>query len=109
MNEVERCVKFGIGEAQVFRKKPVEVVACRYAYDPTDSLESTDSDFLNDLAAWCGGTVVWGEKGHAGIDIPTLEGTMRANPGDWIIKGVQGEFYPCKPDIFEATYEAVDE
>lgn len=39
------------------------------------------------------------------IDLSTLEGTMRANLGDWIIKGVKGEFYPCKPDIFEATYE----
>lgn len=39
--------------------------------------------------------------------IMTLEGDMLASPGDWIIKGVQGEFYPCKPDIFEATYEPV--
>lgn len=38
--------------------------------------------------------------------IQTLEGVMEARPGDWIIKGVAGEFYPCKPDIFEATYEA---
>lgn len=37
--------------------------------------------------------------------IATLEGEMQAKPGDWIIRGVQGEFYPCKPDIFEATYE----
>lgn len=41
--------------------------------------------------------------------IPTLEGPMTVTPGDWIIKGVKGEYYPCKPDIFEATYEAVDE
>lgn len=41
------------------------------------------------------------------IAINTLEGTMRAVDGDWIIRGVQGEFYPCKPDIFEATYEEV--
>lgn len=41
------------------------------------------------------------------IEIPTLEGTMTANEGDWIIKGVKGEFYPCKPDIFEQTYEKV--
>lgn len=41
------------------------------------------------------------------ICIPTLEGTMTAGAGDWIIKGIKGEFYPCKPDIFEATYEAV--
>jgi len=39
--------------------------------------------------------------------IVTLEGEMRADLGDWIIKGVKGEFYPCKPDIFEATYEEV--
>ena len=45
---------------------------------------------------------------NQGISIKTLEGVMRADPLDWIIKGVQGEFYPCKPDIFEATYEAVE-
>ena len=39
--------------------------------------------------------------------IETLEGTMRAEPGDWIITGVKGEQYPCKPDIFEATYDAM--
>ncbi len=46
-----------------------------------------------------------------GIDslfIITLEGTMEAVPGDWIIKGVKGEFYPCKPDIFAATYEPAE-
>jgi hypothetical protein len=42
------------------------------------------------------------------IIIPTLEGDMIANVGDWIIKGVKGEFYPCKPDIFEKTYEKVE-
>ena len=42
---------------------------------------------------------------HKTISIPTLEGTMAAYIGDWIIKGVNGEFYPCKPDIFEQTYE----
>lgn len=41
--------------------------------------------------------------------IGTLEGTMEARPGDWIIRGVKGEIYPCKPDIFAATYEPVDE
>ena len=40
-----------------------------------------------------------------GLKIFTLEGAMLASPGDWIIKGVKGEFYPCKPDIFAATYE----
>jgi len=43
-----------------------------------------------------------------GLIIKTLEGDMKASIGDWIIKGVQGELYPCKPDIFEATYEKVE-
>jgi hypothetical protein len=42
------------------------------------------------------------------LSIATLEGTMRADVGDWIIRGVQGEFYPCKPDVFAATYEPAD-
>jgi len=42
------------------------------------------------------------------VTIETLEGTMVALPGDWIIRGVKGEMYPCKPDIFEATYEPVE-
>ena len=42
------------------------------------------------------------------VGIHTLEGYMAVSPGDWVIKGVKGEFYPCKPDIFEATYEAVE-
>lgn len=46
-------------------------------------------------------------KNKGGIEISTLEGVMKANFGDWIIKGVNGEFYPCKPDIFEKTYEEI--
>lgn len=41
--------------------------------------------------------------------IETSEGTMKANKGDWIIRGVKGELYPCKPDVFDLTYEKVDE
>jgi hypothetical protein len=44
-----------------------------------------------------------------GLHIPTLEGLMLARQGDWIIRGVQGEIYPCKPDIFEATYEPAED
>lgn len=44
-----------------------------------------------------------------GLDIITLEGVMRADVGDWIIRGVQGELYPCKPDIFAATYEPAED
>ena len=42
------------------------------------------------------------------LEVETLEGVMVANKGDWIIKGVQGEIYPCKPDIFEQTYEPAE-
>jgi hypothetical protein len=55
------------------------------------------------ISEWCGGQ----PDNENGIAIKTLEGVMRGDMGDWIIKGVKGEFYPCKPDIFEATYESV--
>jgi hypothetical protein len=48
-----------------------------------------------------------GTPGGVRVEIRTKEGTMIADPGDWIICGIQGEFYPCKPDIFDATYEEV--
>jgi hypothetical protein len=47
-------------------------------------------------------------QGRVFVQIQTLEGTMRADEGDWIIRGVKGELYPCKPDIFEATYEPAE-
>ena len=50
-----------------------------------------------------------GFKDKGGFYIPTLEGNMKANIGDYIIKGINGEFYPCKPDIFDKTYEEVTE
>jgi hypothetical protein len=53
------------------------------------------------------GAPSWAPIPHIGLIIPTLEGNHLARENDWIIKGVAGEFYPCKPDIFEATYEAV--
>lgn len=59
------------------------------------------------LAKWCGGRAAFDAPGPC-ILIDTLEGQVRADPGDWIIRGVKGEFYPCKPDIFDATYEAVE-
>jgi hypothetical protein len=48
-------------------------------------------------------------KGKSGLIIPTLEGDHLAERGDWIIRGVLGEYYPCKPDAFEKTYEAVED
>ncbi len=78
-----------------FRKKPVVVEAVRY-----------DKNEL-EIAAWMGSDCDGAYTSDDGFVIPTLEGRMLASHGDWIIKGVKGEFYPCKPDIFEATYEAV--
>ncbi len=46
-------------------------------------------------------------KRHAWICIQTLEGKMAVSPGDWVIRGVKGEFYPCKPDIFDLTYDYI--
>lgn len=78
----------------LYRKKPVVIEAIEYI-----------GNFDHSLAAWCGGKIVGMGQGFAKIEIPTLEGTLTASPGDFIIKGVQGEFYPCNPDIFMATYE----
>jgi hypothetical protein len=62
-----------------------------------------------DVAEWCNGmlrgTMLPAEQRF--IQIYTLEGEMEARVGDWIIKGVRGEFYPCMPDVFEMTYEEV--
>jgi hypothetical protein len=89
-----------------FRKKPVVIEARQIVkQEPFAGFGQMDS--LSDLAQWCGGAPS-GDVSDGCILIPTLEGTMKASPGDWIIKGVGGEFYPCKPDIFAATYEPVE-
>lgn len=75
----------------IFRKKPVHIEAVQYT-----------GDNLADILKFVGKV-----KTGGGCRIETLEGTMEAMPGDWIIRGVKGEFYPCKPDIFTATYEPV--
>lgn len=78
-----------------YRKKPVVIEA----WQNTD-----DSEFPE----WVDDADVGREPGGV-ILIDTLEGVMRAQPGDWIIRGVKGEIYPCKPDIFAATYEHVED
>lgn len=88
-----------------FRKKPVEI----------EAVQLTGLSDWNAIASWCGGRPRAESKPSDPddvaywMDIPTLEGVMKAQPGDWIIRGVKGEFYPCKPDIFEATYEEIND
>lgn len=86
-----------------YRKKPVEIEAIQFTAD-ADVNEVEDG-----LFAWLDAELqdYWYDDENQ-IVIPTLEGEMRASVGDWIIRGVQGEFYPCKPDIFEQTYDAVE-
>lgn len=83
-----------------FRKMPFEIEAKQVAGNTTTELRHA----IIEIAEWCGG------KGFGdGVHIETLEGTMKASIGDWVIKGVAGEFYPCKPDIFAANFEPVDD
>lgn len=82
-----------------YRKKPVEVEAVQW--DGSHERQAR-------IVTWSQGAVSgWFDEVYY-LAIETLEGTMRAEVGDWIIRGVAGEFYPCKPDVFEATYEAVE-
>ena len=75
-----------------FRKKPVVI-------------EAWQNTLQGRVPAWVLDAIVRAEEGS--LIIRTLEGDMRANLNDWIIQGVSKEVYPCKPDIFAATYEAV--
>ena len=84
-----------------FKKRPVVIEAIQYRKNRIDCIEFTGKK------AYAKSTKVDGRVEEWVIVIPTLEGDMTASEGDWIIKGVEGEFYPCKPDIFEKTYEEV--
>ncbi len=84
-----------------YRKKAVEIEALQFTRNNWDEIKSFTNDTAHTLSI---------EKrinGTATCIIPTLEGHHVATEGDWIIKGIKGEFYPCKPDIFKLTYEPV--
>jgi hypothetical protein len=83
-----------------YRRKPVIVDAVRY-----DGCWSTVRDWLDELTGPQDAPITRNEDGS--LNIVTLEGAMRAEAGDYIIRGVAGEFYPCKPDIFDRVYEEV--
>lgn len=79
--------------AKKFRKKPVIIEAMRFVGN------------IDYMTQWC----PVGERADDGswFNIPTLEGDMKCSLGDWVIKGVDGEFYPCKGSIFAKTYEEI--
>jgi len=86
-----------------FRKKPIVVEAWQLPKYDDDAPEGL-VDFLHSMDN------EWEQSDKFGsIIIHTPEGDMGASEGDWIIKGIKGEFYPCKPDIFEATYQPTKE
>jgi hypothetical protein len=91
-----------------YRKKPIVIEAFKWTggsdqtEDPAWVVEAIDRGFVYSEP-------VSHVKFNTVLRINTLEGVMEAQPGDYIIKGIKGEIYPCKPDIFEATYEAVDD
>lgn len=93
---------------QKFRKKPVVIEAIQWNNlnykEISEFVGITLAPDLEYETAYLAG------KGAPifSLSIPTLEGKMKAMPNDWIIKGVNGEFYPCKPDIFEKTYDSVN-
>lgn len=84
-----------------YRKKPVVIEARQFT-----GWDAGPDACPTNLAGWAREAVMSNENGK--LVIHTLEGDMVAEKGDWIIKGVKGEFYPCKPDIFAATYEKVE-
>jgi hypothetical protein len=90
----------GADFVQRFRKRPVEI----------EAVKITDDLSIAAIFGWMSAhgvmPTVRGDARPFGLVIPTLEGDLLASSGDYVIRGVEGEFYPCKPTIFEATYEA---
>lgn len=82
-----------------YRKKPIVIEAMLW--------KGTRGSFVS-IVTFMGNKNIGVSRDFKLLDIKTLEGNMLANIGDYIIKGVKGEFYPCKPDIFEKTYELVE-
>jgi hypothetical protein len=82
-------------ERMKYRKKPVVIHALKYIPDRWEV--SAPPEFFEAVSV----------NGAGHVSIRTLRGDMTVNPGDYVIRGVKGEFYPCEPDIFEMTYEEI--
>ena len=84
----------------MFKKKPVVITAIQWDGNNLEEIETWIGRELRQQRSYDGKEVVY-------LLIPTLESPHEASRGDWIIKGIEGEFYPCKPDIFKKTYDEV--
>ena len=97
-----------------YRKKPVVIEAVQLRWDTWDEIcefagvGEIEHGYPQGVFLDADGNITKDHNHTLGLAIPTLEGVMIARENDWIIKGVQGELYPCKPDIFEQTYEAAE-
>lgn len=89
-----------------FRKKPVVINAVQF----TDTLYDANGDHPSFIRGAFMQNALWRDDcaGVPILKIKTLEGVMTAKEGDWIIEGIKGEIYPCKPDIFAQTYEPIE-
>ena len=85
------------GVVRKFRKRPVTI----------EAMQLTDAKSVLDIEEWINSVDVGFSTNPPTLWIDTLEGRMEASTGDWIIKGIEGEFYPCKNEIFIKTYQEV--
>lgn len=100
-----------------YRKKPIVIEAVRVTAADWNGSTFDGCPFSESAVPWIIAAIEEkrlvpicpGSTDYAEWEIATLEGKMKAGPGDWIIKGVKGEIYPCKPDIFAATYEPAED
>lgn len=91
-----------------FRKLPISVEAIQFFVDPTNPIDlELNKRYWKIIEEFIGEKLKFKSIINS-YYISTLEGDMVVTDGDYIIKGINGEFYPCKPDIFEKTYEEID-
>lgn len=97
-----------------YRKRPVEIEAVQFGVHSIEGETDTPIDLFNEpapdwiLKALASDVIQVGSaSGFLALTIHTKEGVMLTRPGDWVIRGVKGELYPCAPDIFDVTYERV--
>lgn len=102
-------------QTQKYKKKPVVIEAVQFLHDPDDISTSNMTDIIQwildnggNARSYCVSEEDCLGNNHL-LEIETLEGSHFANHADFIIRGIQGEFYPCKPDIFEDSYEKVED